>query len=550
MSLKSRVKWRRKKILAQLEELTDPSRWQVDLGIELRVVKQDLEGGKEVIPGKPPVTVLRTHHFGGLFDIRSCEWVGESKKRVVWYCSEAQERLLLHGEDLPNRLLVYGSRGSGKTRTLAMWLVLRTWEFLPLARSRRIAIGATAPTADRRKEIIHYLRELCPKRWYQFFSKDCVFVFASRANVELHSTHRRSSELGYSFDGASWVASACDEFQYSTAANGVIESRGRDAPRGEYKRFCTATAQESAKWRRFRDSLKKGWSIEKLLAHTNAFVWPEFFKELKEQLTPREYARIVLAEDVGPERMVYPTLSLTDNVRPIPNIGAEDVTGEILSTWNRRATILVGHDPGSFRDVSILLKAYKLPNQLRHAWFIVGEVVTVETTAEEHFIMLKRTLQRDWGISYPDPASPQALVRYDPHTREKIGSNPDRSIQIQGRNVGLDVRPGNFNGSKPARIPKEAGIEVISRLFRTADGSRRLFFACDSSGRPLAPKTLEAFSLSERDEYGRAEINRKTNQSKESDYSDFTAPVRYALWIIEKPRPSLFSPKQEVATWV
>jgi hypothetical protein len=82
-------------------------------------------------------------------------------------------------------------------------------------------------------------------------------------------------------------------------------------------------------------------------------------------------------------------------------------------------------------------------------------------------------------------------------------------------------------------VPKEAGIEMVSRLFCNANGKRRLFIATNDRGAPVAPKLVHAIELSERDLEGKAETQKKGK----ADLSHWTAALRYALHPLER-RPA------------
>src|SRR5690606_21913167 len=135
------------------------------------------------------------------------------------------------------------------------------------------------------------------------------------------------------------------------------------------------------------------WVIERLRYSETPFVWPEHWERMRRNMSPREWQRRGLAEDVGPERMVYHTWDRAENLRPIPEVGAEDVTADLLRPWGQNLHVLVGHDPGKLFDVSVLLKAYRLRGQQEHGWFVVGEVTTEQTTTEQHVAELLKALR-------------------------------------------------------------------------------------------------------------------------------------------------------------
>src|SRR5690606_25125431 len=90
----------------------------------------------------------------------------------------------------------------------------------------------------------------------------------------------------------------------------------------------------------------------------------------------------------------------------------------------------------------------------------------------------------------------------------------------------------NAKGEGKGRVPKEARIEMVCRLLCNAAGERRLFVACDERRQPAAPRLVAALELSERDEAGKAETQRKNKQ----DLSHWPAALGYALWPYERLR--------------
>lgn len=77
---------------------------------------------------------------------------------------------------------------------------------------------------------------------------------------------------------------------------------------------------------------------------------------------------------------------------------------------------------------------------------------------------------------------------------------------------------------------------MVNSLIRNANGLSRLFVAVDERKRPCAPLLVESLELSERDEAGKAETQKKSNKGPGGDLSDFPAALRYALWQVERIR--------------
>jgi len=476
------------------------------MGVRCHEVRQHPDGA-EVIPGMARVSSVAVHEYGGLLDTRTRKWVGPSESPAIWYASEAQWARI--ADDGPPKQLVYGAMGAGKTRVLAPWLVLRALEFT----GYEVELGGTAPTTERLSMLVEALTDIMPSSWF--------------VRIRLISTTPRSAALGSPVQGWSWAASASDEIQDSLSANADIEARGRRAPDGIYRRFCTATAKDSPAWREARDRFRTSpnWSIHRLEGYSNAFVHTRYWESLKEEYDERTYRRLVLAQDVGPERAVYPAWLRDENIRPVPQVGAKDITKVVV----HRAALL-GHDPGQLYDVSLVLKCYDVRGE--RLWFVVDEITTKQTTAEEHVTSVTRRLRERWDLEHDEEDSDRVLVRCDPYGDSD--QRTDKSVYTVWRNAGYKILSAAYNakGQGKGRVPKDAGIEMVNRLLCAASGTRRLFVACDEKGKVAAPRLVEALEMSERDEAGKAETQKKG----EGDLSHWCAALRYALWPYERVR--------------
>jgi len=513
--------WRLRRAIQAADDLVVTGRY-VDMGVRLHVVRQH-ESGAEVIAGLARVASVGVHEYGGMLDTRTRKWVGKSETPAIWYASEAQWSLL--DKQAAPKQLVYGAMGAGKTRVMAPWLLLRAFELTGYS----VELGGTAPTTERLSMLVEALTDIMPKSWYTWRAKERLFLLRNGVRIRLVATTPRSAALGSPVQGWSWAASASDELQDSLVANADIEARGRRAPDGIYRRFCTATAKDSPSWREARDRFRTSpnWSIHRLDGYSNAFVHRRYWESLKEEYDERTYRRLVLAQDVGPERAVYPAWQRDENIRPVPQVGAKDITKAIV----HRAALL-GHDPGQLYDVTLVLKCYQIRDE-RH-WYVVDELTTKQTTTEQHVIAVTRRLRERWDMEWDEPDSERVIVRCDPYGDSD--TRTDRSVYTVWKNAGYKILSAAYNkqGQGKGRVSKDAGIEMVNRLLCAASGKRSLFVACDDNRKPAAPRLVEAIEMSERDEQGKAE----TQSKGEGDMSHWCAALRYALWPYERVRDS------------
>lgn len=502
-----------------------PDRY-IDFGVVLHVVEHD-PNGRELLEGKPPMRILRSHRLGGTVDTETRRIVGPSRDPQIWYCSADQEPIILHGDALPLGLLVYGSEGAGKSTCAAMWHYCRIVEHLGECREG----GQVAPTRPRLKFVRDAMTALYPREWYTYRTAEDVFTFVDGSRVQLRAAKRQSGEGGSPIQGFNWSWCCGDEMQDMIDAHNDIESRGRSARGGQYKQLRTATAKDSSSWRTLRDMLTRtgAWHRSTLLGTRSPFIAAAFWAAKRTAMSDREYRRRVLAEDVGPERMLYFNWS-RESVRPIP-VGAKRITSQVLSakTGNPAHALLVGHDPGVSKAASILLDAYRVPGSPDVLWWVRGELFTTNATTEQHGAQLLDKVQREYG--YNQRGVPERMhVRADPYGSSE--ARPDRDVYLTFGRLGIDIKAAQYakTGQGNGQIGREARIEMINRLLIDAAGTRRLFVEADEHGRPVAPRLVESLESLERDEGGRAERGRKDA----TDMTDCPAGLGYALWPWEK----------------
>lgn len=486
--------------------------------------------------------VREPERFGAVIDTRTYEWVEESPNPVVWLVSEEQRRLILHGDDLPLQIICEGAEGAGKTTgVLARWNILRAIE----RAGQHLEFGCVAPTQARLERVRQALAEAMPPEWYSYRQRDWLFRFALGHQLRLVSAHRASEAEGSPVQGYDWGGGSGDEVQDQLHIVEDVRARGRRAPGGLFPMMLTATVKGTPQYRSFRARWAKTrrCGVQRLSGFENPYVAPEYWEARKHELTDREYRRRVLAQDVGPERALYPTWDRSQSLRPVPQLGVEDVTAQVLAGLGPRLSLLAGHDPGKLFDVTLLLKAYRVAGERRHAWWVVDEITTELTTTEQHTLALMPRVRDTWGCNQldwrkqPSETSGRVLVHADPYSDSgNDEKHPDKSVYTVLRRAGLIVLPAATVASvekvKVGRVPKEGGIEMVNTLICNAAGERWLYVACDDRGTPAAPRLVEALEMSERDTDGKAETQKKDVR----DLSHWPAALRYALWKIEKPR--------------
>jgi hypothetical protein len=527
----------------------------VDMGLVLRVVRMDLEHGTELIEGCPPMVVVGEHRRGGMIDTRgrrrNGKWVpdfcGASLRPHVMYCSEDAEELILHGDHLPDRLLVYGSEGAGKTRVLAQWFVFRAIE----ATGAGYVIGATSPTTDRSEEVKEALEEMMPAHWFAWQERRRTFRLRNGIRIALKSTHQSSKKAGSRMQSHNFGACGSDEIQDSLDQDADIEMRGRKAPRGRYKRLNTATSKDTPEFRDWREKrLASGMWVRKILfGPRSPFVFPRFWEDKAATLDKREYRRRVLCEDLPPENRVYYGFERDRNILVRPDV-ARDVSEEVLglfASYQRRGAgfaLLAGHDPGEIKNVTTFLKPYLYKSSV--LWLVVGRLITERTTAEQHAAALKRHVQKEFGLNYdpdrmdPDAGMQRVLVFIDPHGRGESRTDYQTVYGAMQR-VGLDV----FSAGGDAKVIQgKARRNMMNALMYPETGEARLAVVRDIDGELAAPELVAAFESLERDDQGHAERGPKD----ETDQTHHPVSVGYALWPFEAPAVSSYTRQRALKT--
>lgn len=557
------LSYRRRKIMRRVSERVEGSDRFVDIGVEMSVVRADPNGDTQ-LPGGRMGRVLRVHRWGGVVDTHASppRFVGPSRNPRKWFCSEDQEPIILHSDDLPLAILMQGSMGSGKTTALGMWHHRRWCHHLGEYREG----GQTAPTLKRLGLVKDEMIRMYAANWCRYVQRDDFtgFEMCDGTLIRFVSTHRQSASQGSPIQGFNWSWCGRDEMQDQVEEHEHIEARGRASKNAGtyYKQLGTATAKDDPDWRTLRDRLdtakgsdgKPLWNIRHVYGRNSPFVAPAYWDGLKATMSARQYAKNVENKDVGPERATYPSWSREHNLITVQDLGWTNVTAHELRGSGHNLAMLAGHDPGELWDVSLFLRAFVrkrdegayFAGRVKPFWVVLGELNTEQSTTEHHIKKFLEAIRERWQLNLLDRKGRvtsevnQILVRADP--AGNTDSKTDKSVYTQFANAQVKCKPAAWNADNTGhgRVPREAAVEMIDALFCNADGERRLFVARNPDGTPAAPMLVKAIESSERDSDGKAENAPKGKNDK----THWPAALRYALWAVERPRLQLRAREQ------
>lgn len=526
----------------------------VDLAVRLKVVKTDIEG-EVLIDGCPPMKVLREHIRGGRYDTLTRKFTGPAHSMVTLFCSEQQERAILHDAADPAGMWLQSGMGAGKTSAGCVWLTL---QIIKHAERNLKGAGVTSPVGRRMEAIRKILfgsknadgqrvGGIWPGSWFTWREGDQVAVLRTGLSIDFVSAHVSSEAEGSPIQGQNWSLHLADELQDYYEADADIQMRGRAALGGRYERLATVTPKRDSGYRAFRDQIAASvdWLVVNLSGLESPFVSAAFWEARSRALTKEQYQRAVLGLDPPSDFRVYTEFDRAETIRPLPQVPRwPDVTRRELARWGNYE-MLVGFDPGRIFDVSVLLKAYQppIPAATRSnprpslpdpVWFVVGEVTTKRSTTDRHCVALLKELRDRWGLN-AGSSTGQALVRGDPTTKTGTDEeNPDRNVYRVFDQFGIAIKAAVYKpgSTDHGRVPKNGRIDLINTLLCNYLGERRLFIACNDRGEPSAPKLVESFERQELDHNGKAEMAAKD----EHDLTHWACAVGYALWSIESSR--------------
>lgn len=525
---------KRRRLFERAEEYVFGEQRFVDFGVVLRTVRQSYADGVELLEDCPPLALIREQRLGGMLDthLERVDFCGPSVDPVFFYCAENIEALILHGAELPRRLLLEGAMGAGKSETLVAWLYARCAELV----GRGLHIGCTAPTGPRIGAITAKIFQKWPQRWWRWKERDQMLSVATDTEVQFISTHQSSKAEGSRIQAFGWAAHAGDELQDCVVEDGNIEMRGRNAPGGgkSFKRINTATPKDDTAWRNWKARIAKLpdlWHQEKMSGFASPFIAPEFWEEKKRLLDPDEYRRKVLAEDMPSRLAIYHQWDRARNLVALPDI-AVDVTEAVLAHYRSmtnphgRFVLLAGHDPGEIYNTTEVLRLYlfgELP-----VWMSVGEFITRQTTAGQHFAQFRAYLEREFETDFvdPDDGDRKCLVICDPHGRGESKTDY-QTTYLAAQKAGIDVYSAAAQSQIVKRRPR---VAMVNRLLCAATMKARLVVGIKPDGTHCAPKLVAAFESLKREHEGQVEPSRKG----ENDQTHPPVAVGYALWPFEQ----------------
>ena len=513
--------YRRRKIIRSFSDEVEAVDRIVDIGVTLKVVRAD-DSGEVLIPGSRPMVVLREYHFGGMLDTRSDPprilggEDGISASPQVWFCSQDQERVILHPDAATDGQLVIGGMGAGKTTAGVIWTYLRWLEHI----GTREEGGITAPTERRLALVLDEFFRMFPAHWYSFSSSTGMMTLVDGTRLRAVSTYQQSEAGGSRIQGFNWSWWLGDELQDQLSQFIHIQARLRSSKRGKAKRLGTATAKDDPAWRDIKTDLVQSgiWTTHTLLGPNSPFIHPNHWDAMKRMTTDREYRRVVLAEDLPSESRLYHCWNRSVNLCPIP-LGAKKITSIVLSrkTGDRADSLLIGHDPGAAKTGTVWLDAYEIRQRPGEVlWWVRAELLTLHETMERHVTQALQITRDKFGANLR-PGEDRAHVRSQPwgHAEDR----PDLSVFKVWERFGFRIKAAQYskNGTAMAHIKKESRFEVLNTLFCSASGRSRLFVECDDRKVPAAPKLVTALESMERDARGRPEMERKDIRYDQSD---------------------------------
>jgi len=438
-------------------------------------------------------------------------------------CHDGQLPVLLFAEPGILRVLALGTPGAGKTTCAVIRGVMQALDH-PGTQGALVA-----PVSDRRDVLVEKFQELVPAHWVaDQLPKGKGYVLKNDSTIWILSAKRASKQYGNPLQGRDWDWAVVDESQnVEDDSHREIAARGRRAGK-RYQIIETATNAPLPAFRVRKERSFKGRAHNRLIRFTgyqNPWVEPEFWRQMKAEHSDRDFREFYLAEDVAPERLVYPRFSYASHICPRGQVPAwadevtrrrwgrlVDVTEKITAEWSydRPSRWILAQDFGVLVNATIALKAYQAENGDRLWW------CCFEHTGQ-HTDLHAQSLRQ-----YFDPD--ECVVVGDPHMNSKESDKSDYHIFEA---AGWFIRPAVHG-----KISVKHRLAMLNALLEDAAGVRRLFVDCDTAGVEKCPMLVRALLTSEMNDMGGDAVRKNGMQ----DMTHWPSAVAFGVFPWERVR--------------
>jgi hypothetical protein len=506
-------------LIERIRDLADEGTRFHDMAFRFRVIKERLGNGSMVL-GE-----LRPRVYGGRYDSWAKRYVGEAEQVGEILITPGQIEFAEFDEPGVIHLLAIGPPGGGKT----MAAVVRICRCL--AEWPHQTGGVMAPVRDSAEIVLDKLLDtIGPLGWIKgnprrdrILQVTCV----NDARVIFRGAQKATKSRGATNQGHDWAWAVNDEQQdQSDEALRETLFRGRRAGT-KYRMYSTLTNQaRAAVQQRIANSKQNpAHRVIAFSAKSNTAIEGAWWEVHKSELSPEDYRRFILNEDVPYEGLIYPRFTQA-LVRPVPP-GMRDVTTEVIAakfpylTDGEVKRLGAGQDWGTKAQATEFVRC--LEDQHGHrSWWVRGEVVSSGGVGtDRHAQQVIRWL----GANGYTPG--QVLIQADPHIYKDASDGADKSDYDTFRKAGLTTRKASSQ-----QINRRNRFAMINALLEDANGVHRLFIERLPSGLPAAPRLVESFTTYSYGANGEPEQFNKDAR----DVSHSTDALGYWLWAFERIR--------------
>jgi hypothetical protein len=415
------------------------------------------------------------------------------------------------------RVMAFGGPGSGKTRAIAIWIILQALTYPGKH------FGNVGATGDRVMRLWEAHAEIVPPDWVDTASEnDGEIVWANKSQHDFMAAKEPSAAIGTPIQGVSWWRAVIDETQnVSERAQRDIDERGRNAGAAYMVLESATNVDYIPSFIRRREEYKHSPRKEviRLNPLENPWVELDYWERFRGEYTERDFRQRIMSEDVPPEHLVYSAFAYGENLRRRPDEDDplyEDVTATLLDErWDLPRPFLVGQDFGVLTNASEVLRAFRYKPTREIHWWVVDELTSSSYVGTEgHGRLLVKHLE----------GAEKFVASADPHINTK---DTDKSDFHMFERQGIEVRKA---GPPPIRVKHR--VSMLNALFCDARGVRRLFVDVTQDNKPKAPRLVESLLGMELDDLGRSEAHRKDK----NDPTHWPAALAYGLYPWEKLR--------------